>query len=113
VNLLWRCLKSRGKSKDFNGSGKIIGSCNINSRAVTPCYNCRPHGSLDSGPRGISLDGFLKGKTEVLPFKILPSFWLLISSKSGKPSGSVHDLIMNRWNNVEANELLVEHGLDS
>ena len=64
---------------------------------------------------------FLREKTEVLPIKILPSFRLLISSKSGKLSGSVHDSIMNRWNNGEAKlksamdsyELLVEQGLDS
>ena len=40
---------------------------------------------------------FSENKTEVLPTNTLPSLRVLISSKPGRPSGSVHAPIMERW----------------
>ena len=40
---------------------------------------------------------FSENKTEVLPMSILPPLRVLISSKPGRPSGSVHAPIMERW----------------
>ena len=45
---------------------------------------------------------FSGNKTEVLPINTLPSLRVLISSKPGRPSGSVHAPIMERWNRGDA-----------
>ena len=61
---------------------------------------------------------FSGNKTEVLPINTLPSLRVLISSKPGRPSGSVHAPIMERWSRgdpqikrvMEAYRPLVEQG---
>ena len=40
---------------------------------------------------------FSENKTEVLPMNTLPPLRIFISSKPGRPSGSVHAPIMERW----------------
>ena len=61
---------------------------------------------------------FSGNKTEVLPINTLPSLRVLISSKPGRPSGSVHAPIMERWSRgdpqikrvMDAYRPLVEQG---
>ena len=61
---------------------------------------------------------FSGNKTEVLPINTLPSLKVLISSKPGRPSGSVHAPIMERWSRgdpqikrvMDAYRPLVEQG---
>ena len=61
---------------------------------------------------------FSGNKTEVLPINTLPSLRVLISSKPGLPSGSVHAPIMERWSRgdpqikrvMDAYRPLVEQG---
>lgn len=61
---------------------------------------------------------FSGNKTEVLPINTLPSLRVLISSKPGQPSGSVHAPIMERWSRgdpqikrvMDAYRPLVEQG---
>ncbi len=62
---------------------------------------------------------FSGNKTEVLPINTLPSLKVLISSKPGRHSGSVHAPIMERWSRgdpqikrvMDAYRPLVEQGL--
>lgn len=42
---------------------------------------------------------FSESKTKILPISKLPNFRILISSKPGQPSGSVHTPVMKRWEN--------------
>ena len=61
---------------------------------------------------------FSRNKTEVMPINTLPPLRVLISSKPGRPSGSVHAPIMERWSRgdpqikrvMDAYRPLVEQG---
>ena len=52
---------------------------------------------------------FSENKTKILPMDKLPSFRILVSSKPGYPSGSVHAPIMKRWKN---GDLVVKKVMD-
>jgi len=64
---------------------------------------------------------FSKNKTKIISDKMLPSFRILISSKPGKSSGSVHAPVMERWNRsdpfvkkvIDEYVILVEKGLEA
>ena len=119
--LIMAALKVMGKAHGFQWKWKSLADATLIVEQLHLGIIAGPMDRWIQAQEAFLWMDFTGENTKELPIKILPSFRLLISSKSGKPSGSVHDPIMKRWNNGDAKVksvmasygALVEKGLNA
>ena len=96
--LVMAALRAMGEAHGFHWTWKPLADATLNVEQRHLGIIAGPMDRWIQAQKEFLWMDFSGEKTEVLPIETLPSLRILIPSKPGRPSGSVHAPIMERWN---------------